>query len=169
MFENCVSHCQQIQNLTQVSFTSEYTPRGYCGAPWRLVATRSGVRRLLRIYHPSRYKIPSTVFVNFLFVNFLFGSSFCARHLTKSAIFIWNNLRRGKWLLNTGTGSLWLFSENSLEENNFTSVVLVNDQLDAQFFFLICLFQFSTCFEHLVLIIKRMNCINTTSGICHSV
>jgi hypothetical protein len=25
--------------------------------------------------------------------------------------------------------------------------VLVNDQLDAQFFFSICLFQFSTCFE----------------------
>jgi len=27
------------------------------------------------------------------------------------------------------------------------SVILVNNQLDAQFFFIICLFQFSTCFE----------------------
>jgi hypothetical protein len=26
-------------------------------------------------------------------------------------------------------------------------IILVKDQLDAQFFFLICLFQFSTCFE----------------------
>jgi len=26
--------------------------------------------------------------------------------------------------------------------------VLVNNQLDAQFFYHICLFQFSTCFEH---------------------
>jgi hypothetical protein len=26
-------------------------------------------------------------------------------------------------------------------------IILVNNQLDAQFFFLICLFQFSTCFE----------------------
>jgi hypothetical protein len=29
-----------------------------------------------------------------------------------------------------------------------TSVILVNDQLDAQFFFRMCLFQISTCFEH---------------------
>jgi hypothetical protein len=27
-------------------------------------------------------------------------------------------------------------------------IILVNDQLDAQFFFRICLFQISTCFEH---------------------
>jgi hypothetical protein len=27
-------------------------------------------------------------------------------------------------------------------------LILVNDQLDALFFFRICLFQFSTCFEH---------------------
>jgi hypothetical protein len=27
------------------------------------------------------------------------------------------------------------------------SIILVNDQLDAQFFFSVCLFQFSTCFE----------------------
>jgi hypothetical protein len=44
--------------------------------------------------------------------------------------------------------------------------VLVNSQLDAQFFFRIYLFQFSTCFGHPVLIIRRINCINTTFGIC---
>jgi len=27
-------------------------------------------------------------------------------------------------------------------------IILVNDQLDAQFFFRICLFQISTCFDH---------------------
>jgi hypothetical protein len=45
---------------------------------------------------------------------------------------------------------------------------LANDQPDTQFFFRLCLFQISTCFKHCVLIIKRINCINTTSGICHS-
>jgi hypothetical protein len=34
---------------------------------------------------------------------------------------------------------------------------MVNDQLDLQFFFLICLFQFSTCFE-------QYNCINTVDS-----
>jgi len=29
-----------------------------------------------------------------------------------------------------------------------TALILVNDQLDAQFFFRICLFQFPTCFKH---------------------
>ena len=50
------------------------------------------------------------------------------------------------------------------------SILLVNNQLVAQFFFIICLFQFS---QHVssshVFIIRRVNCINTTSGICHSV
>jgi len=45
---------------------------------------------------------------------------------------------------------------------------LVNDQLDAQFFS-IYLFQFSTRFEQPVLIIRRINCVNTTSGKCHCV
>jgi hypothetical protein len=43
-------------------------------------------------------------------------------------------------------------------------IILVNDQLGAQFFFRICLFQISTCFEHSVLlIIRRINYINTAS------
>jgi hypothetical protein len=45
------------------------------------------------------------------------------------------------------------------------SIILVNDQLDAQLFFRICLFQVST---H-VLIIRRINCINMTFGICHCI
>ena len=46
----------------------------------------------------------------------------------------------------------------------------VNNQLDSQFFFLVYLFQTSlhVSSSH-VLIIRRVNCINTTSGICHSV
>jgi hypothetical protein len=31
----------------------------------------------------------------------------------------------------------------------YCRTILVNDQLDAHFFFRICLFQISTCFEHL--------------------
>jgi hypothetical protein len=40
--------------------------------------------------------------------------------------------------------------------------VLVNNQHEAQFYFRIYLFKFSTCF------IRRINCITTTFGICHS-
>jgi hypothetical protein len=42
--------------------------------------------------------------------------------------------------------------------------ILVNNQLKAQYFFLIYLFQFSTVSSTPVLIIRRMNCINTTFG-----
>jgi hypothetical protein len=45
--------------------------------------------------------------------------------------------------------------------------ILVNNQLDAQFFFRIYLFQFSTCFEH-PCSHHQENRINTTSAICHS-
>jgi hypothetical protein len=46
--------------------------------------------------------------------------------------------------------------------------VLVNDQLDAQFFFLICLYSNSLHVSSTrVLIIRRIDCNNATSGICH--
>ena len=48
--------------------------------------------------------------------------------------------------------------------------VLVNNQLDAQFFFLILVYYNSLhVSSNRVLIIRRVNCINTTSGICHSI
>jgi hypothetical protein len=46
--------------------------------------------------------------------------------------------------------------------------ILVNDQLDAQFFFLIFYFNPLHVSSNLVLIIRKINCINTTSSICHS-
>ena len=49
-----------------------------------------------------------------------------------------------------------------------SATIPVNNQLEAQFFFLICLFQFSlhVSSSH-VFIIRTVNCINTTSCICH--
>jgi hypothetical protein len=49
-----------------------------------------------------------------------------------------------------------------------TYLILANDQLDAQFFFLYVYYNSLHVSSNLVLIIRRINCINTTSGICHS-
>jgi len=48
-------------------------------------------------------------------------------------------------------------------------VILVNNQLDAQFLFKYVYFISLHVSSNLVLIIRRVNCISTTSGICHSV
>ena len=46
------------------------------------------------------------------------------------------------------------------------SIILDNDQLDAHLlYFTIRLLQSSTCFEHYMLIIRRLNCIDAASGI----
>ena len=46
------------------------------------------------------------------------------------------------------------------------SIILGNDQLDAQLFdFTIGLLCSSTCFEHYMLIFRRLNCIDAASGI----
>ena len=42
--------------------------------------------------------------------------------------------------------------------------ILANNQLDALFLVFIYLFHLSTCFEHQMLITRRSNCINTSSG-----
>jgi hypothetical protein len=50
-------------------------------------------------------------------------------------------------------------------------IILVNNQLDAQFFFVYVYFyslHVSVSGSHEP-IIRRINCMNTTSGICHSV
>jgi len=50
------------------------------------------------------------------------------------------------------------------------SIILDNDQLDAHLlYFAICPLQSSTCFEHCMLIIRRLNCIDAASGIVLSV
>jgi hypothetical protein len=57
------------------------------------------------------------------------------------------------------------------KETNMQGIILVNDQLDAQFpppFFLYVYFDSLHVFSNLVLIIRRINCINITSGVCHS-
>ena len=45
-----------------------------------------------------------------------------------------------------------------------SSQIFVNNQPDALFHVFIYLFHLSTCFEHQMLIIRRSNCINTSSG-----
>jgi len=47
--------------------------------------------------------------------------------------------------------------------------ILVNNQLDAQFSFMYVYFYSLHASGSHVPIIRRINCINTTSGICHSV
>jgi hypothetical protein len=47
--------------------------------------------------------------------------------------------------------------------------IFVNKQLDAQFFFMYVYFYSLHVSGSHVPIIRRINCINTTSGICHSV
>jgi len=48
-------------------------------------------------------------------------------------------------------------------------IILVNNQLDAHFFFMYVYFYSLHVSGSHVPIIRRINCINTTSGICHSV
>ena len=48
-------------------------------------------------------------------------------------------------------------------------IIFVNNQLDAQFFFVyVYVYSLHVWGSH-VPIIRRINCINTTSGVCHSV
>ena len=46
-----------------------------------------------------------------------------------------------------------------------SSQILVNNQPDALFHIFVYSFHLSTCFGHQVLIIRRSNCINTSSGV----
>ena len=48
-------------------------------------------------------------------------------------------------------------------------IIFVNNQLDEQFFFMYVYFYSLHVSGSHVPIIRRINCINTTSGICHSV
>ena len=47
-------------------------------------------------------------------------------------------------------------------------IFLANNQFDAEFFLHIRLFRYSTCFEQPCAHHQEIICINTTSGICHS-
>jgi len=51
---------------------------------------------------------------------------------------------------------------------DLTPVIFVNNQLDAQFFFIYVYFYSLYVSGSHVPIIRRINCINTASGICHS-
>jgi len=48
-------------------------------------------------------------------------------------------------------------------------IIFVNNQLDAQFFFIYVYFYSLHVLGSHVPIIRGINCISTTSGICHSV
>jgi len=54
------------------------------------------------------------------------------------------------------------------KSKKYRQVVLVNDQLDAQFFFVYTYSNSLHVSSTHVLIIRRTNCINTTSGICNT-
>ena len=47
-------------------------------------------------------------------------------------------------------------------------LILVNNQLDAKFFFSYMFIPNLYMFRALMVIVRKINCINTTSGICHS-
>ena len=61
--------------------------------------------------------------------------------------------------------TLWAQKE---EEEEHACMFLFNDQLDAQFFFLYVYLNSLHVSSIQELIIRRFNCINTISGICHS-
>ena len=64
------------------------------------------------------------------------------------------------------TLSKWLFGAQLREFSLRLSIILGNGQLDTQLlYFTIRLLWSSTCFEHYVLIIRRMNYIDAASGI----
>jgi len=48
-------------------------------------------------------------------------------------------------------------------------IILVNNQLDAQLFFIYVYFDTLHVSSNYVLIIRRINSMNTTSGICHCI
>jgi len=52
--------------------------------------------------------------------------------------------------------------------NAHLDIILVNNQLDAHFFSVYVYFDTVHASSNHVLIIRRISCINTTSGICHS-
>jgi hypothetical protein len=72
-----------------------------------------------------------------------------------------------KWVDCKVYNAQWSTTRINLKTHTYNTI-LVNDQLDTQFFFLICLLQFSTCLSNTILIIRRINCINTSIGIRHS-
>ena len=56
-----------------------------------------------------------------------------------------------------------------LDLNEYLVRVFVNNQLDAQFFFMYVYFYSLHVSSSHVPIIRRIYCINTASGMCHSV
>ena len=59
--------------------------------------------------------------------------------------------------------SIW---QHNIQKRQTTFLILVNNQLDAQFFFCLCYFNSLHVSSSHVLIIRRVNCINAISGIC---
>ena len=57
---------------------------------------------------------------------------------------------------------------NKKYKTDYKIVIPFNDQLDTQFFFLYVCFNSLHVSSIQVLIIRRFNCINAISGICHS-
>ena len=63
----------------------------------------------------------------------------------------------------------WLFFLIYVSLTVHLDIIFVNNQLDARFFFMYVYFYSLHVSDSCVSIIRKINCINTTSGICHSV
>ena len=64
------------------------------------------------------------------------------------------------------SGSVLLRMRNIKVVEKTSTRILDNDQLDTHlFYFTICLLHSSTCFEHYMPVIRRLNCIDAASGI----
>ena len=62
-----------------------------------------------------------------------------------------------------------IFFLNFVSMTVHLGIIFVNKQRDAQFFFMYVYFYSLHVSDSCVSIFRRINCINTTSGICHSV
>ena len=89
--------------------------------------------------------------------------SFCCNAAFKNGI-IWYSLSTGHQLCRDTVQDVRFYVLLTVH----LGIILVNNQLDAQFFSLYIYFDTLHVSSIQVLIIRRINCINTTSGICHS-
>ena len=77
----------------------------------------------------------------------------------------WNGYERRKYVADFKAMSRYSFGKVERSHKHKNQENLVNDQLDAQFFyFIIRLLQSSTCFEQRRAHHQEVNCINTASG-----
>ena len=86
----------------------------------------------------------------------------------RSCVRLYCVIHKNSLLLYRGTNMLRMFVTGCYEKRKSNDSIFINKQLDTQFFFLIFVYSNSLHVSgNQVLIIRRVNCINTTSGMCH--